>query len=149
MLVNPKVLWYTPHLSNLPKNTRRNSFVKPYDAIFVFDPKVPEERINLITAKIEDKIRAGKGEIKKTEKWGMRKLAYSPKKFKQVKEGYYVAIFFEGEGRLPTEVRDLLRVTEGIVLYSIIAAREAEPEAKPEEEKVEIAASMLEEPQKS
>ena len=122
--------------------------MKPYDAIFVFDPKVGEERINLIVNKIEEKIRAGRGEIKKTEKWGIRKLAFSPRKFKGVKEGYYIAIFFDGEGKLPIEVRDLLRVTEGIVLYNIIAAKEAAPEPKAEEEKVEIAASMLEEPKK-
>jgi small subunit ribosomal protein S6 len=131
------------------KKYKEEFYVKPYDAIFVFNPNTSEERISSIVTKVEDKIRARGGEITKTEKWGVRRLAYSPKKFKNVKEGYYVAIFFRSEGKVLVEVRDLLRVTEEIILYSLITAKEAEPEAPAREEKVEIAASMLEEPKKS
>lgn len=122
--------------------------MKSYDAIITFNPEMHEEKINAIVSKVEAKIQSLGGEVTKTEKWGMKKMAFSPKKAKGVKEGYYVAIFFKGEGAVPIEVRNILRVTEGVIRYLITVSNEVRLEMPPQgkEEKVEIASAMLEGP---
>ena len=124
--------------------------MKSYEVICVFHPELKEEKIDSIISKIEGKVRSSKGEVQKVDKWGIKKLAFSPKKSKGVKEGYYVAIYFKSESTVPSSVRDLLRVTEGVVRYLITVSKGRPLEefaAGPEEEKVEISPSMLEESQ--
>ena len=125
--------------------------MKSYEAICVFNTELGEEKVSAIVSKIEDKIRSSKGEVTKIDKWGTRRLAYSPRKLKNVKDGNYIVIYFNSETRIPLEIRDLLRVTEGVVLYSIGVSKglPAVEGKAPEEEKVEIAASMLERPKEA
>ena len=122
--------------------------MRSYEAICVFNPEIGEEKINSVISKIEEKIKHSKGEIVKVDKWGLKRLAYSPRKFSKVKEGFYAVVYFKSDGKAPGEVRDLIRVTEGIVLYGIAVSKSEAPreEKAPEEQKVEIASSMLEEP---
>lgn len=122
--------------------------MKLYEIICVFHPDLTEEKITAVVTKIEGKIKSAGGEIKKVEKWGMKKLPFPPKRGKGVKDGFYVLIYFNGASSIPAEVTGLLRVTEGIITF-VVAVSKGEPEAavekkeKEEEGKVEIASSML------
>lgn len=123
--------------------------MKLYEAICIFHPELGAEKIDSVVAKVEGKIKGSGGEVKKIDKWGMKRMSYSPARAKGVKDGYYVAIYFSGPGATPNEVNSLLRVTEGLIRH-MVAVSKGEPAAeKPEvkeEEKVEIAQSMLEGP---
>jgi len=124
--------------------------VKSYEAIFVFEPGTADEKINSTIGKIENKIKSAGGSVGKVDKWGTRRLAISPKRNKTIKEGFFTIVYFNGEGSAPNEVRNVLKVTEGVVRYVINISKgiPSQEEAKaPEEEKVEISPSMLGESQ--
>ncbi len=112
--------------------------MRPYEAILIFNPAVPEDRIDAAVAKLEKKIKDAGGADIVSAKWGMKKFAAPIKK---ITEGYYVLINFSGEGKVPNELRSLLRVSEEIIRYTVMVAKPAQPE--PKEEKVEIEPSMI------
>lgn len=115
--------------------------MKPYEAIMIFNPSISEDKIDASIAKFEKKIKDSGGTDIITAKWGSRKLASPIKKAKKVTEGYYVMINFNGEGNVPNDLRTLFNVSEDIIRYSVMCAKPAQPE--PQEEKVEIAPSMI------
>lgn len=123
--------------------------MRSYDAICIFRPELSEEKRDAIVTKIEGKIKSMGGEVTKTEKWGMKKLSFSRKKSNAVNDGFYVAIFFKGEGEVPNEISSILKVTEGVFRYIITVSNGealdafAPPKA---EEKVDIAPSMIDAP---
>lgn len=122
-----------------------------YDVLCMFDPKVDEAKIETILKKAEAKITAAGGKIAKTEKKGVRPLASRIQKRKDLKEVNYINLVVEGPGAVPAEINQLLRVTEEVVRFMVSVKTEEEIIAKSqipakpaaEEEKVEIAPSML------
>lgn len=125
--------------------------MKRYEAICIFYPDLAPEKIDSVISKVEGKITGSGGEVKKIDRWGMKKLSYAPRKGKGVKEGYYVAVYFSGPGATPNEVNGLLSVTEGLIRHMVAVSQVMPAAEKPEtkeEDKVEIASSMLESPQK-
>mgnify|MGYP001575375826 CR=1 FL=1 len=46
-----------------------------YEMMLLIDPNLGDEKIGELITKIEDKIKSWGGEIEKTEKWGIRRLA--------------------------------------------------------------------------
>jgi small subunit ribosomal protein S6 len=118
--------------------------LKPYEAIIIFKPEIPEEKIDVSIAKFEKKLRDSGGADIVTAKWGTRKLASMMKKAKKATEGYYILINFNGEGDTPNALRDLLNVSEEIIRYTVMIAKPAhEAEPREREEKVEIEPSMI------
>jgi ribosomal protein S6 len=102
----------------------------------IFDPALGEEKIGAFVSKIEDKIKSNKGEVSKTEKWGVRKLASMMKKAKRLVNGYYVLIRFSSPGSVPAELKSFLKVSEIVVRYFLTRAvevplKEEKPEGKP------------------
>lgn len=65
--------------------------MQEYELIFIMPPCDDEFAKNVVRY-VQDGIDHVKGKVIKTEKWGMRKLAYPIKNFK---EGYYVLMDFE------------------------------------------------------
>lgn len=117
--------------------------MNPYELMLIFDPGLGEEKIGAIVSKIEEKIAGLKGEINKTEKWGIRSLASMMKRAKKLKQGYYVLVRFSGETAVPGALQAYLKVTENIVRYSILKVTEmpsGEIKGEPLEEKDAIAA---------
>ncbi len=109
-----------------------------YELIMIFDPAQGEEKIGAFVSKIEDKIKAGKGEVAKTEKWGVRKLASMMKKAKRLINGYYVLIRFSSPSSIPAELKSFLKVSESVIRYFLsraveIPLEEEKPESKPME----------------
>lgn len=115
-----------------------------YDAICIFDPRIKEEKLGAILSKFEKVIKEGGGEVEKMDKWGLKKLAFTFKKTKGLKEGYYILINFKGSAKITLELQNILRVTEDVIRFIITRATAKELEAfQAPEEKVEIAESML------
>jgi small subunit ribosomal protein S6 len=110
-----------------------------YELICVLNPQLEQEKIDSIIEKTEKKIASSGGEVVKVDRWGKKKLAFEFSRYKGVKDGYYFLINYKGGGEVNKEVDHLVKVTDGIMRHSIIAA---EPKdllpPKPESEEVEI-----------
>lgn len=109
-----------------------------YELIMIFDPSLGEENIGTVVSKIENKIKTLGGEIQKTDKWGVRRLASMINKARKLKQGYYIYIAFKAETSVPAKIQATLKVTEEIVRYSLIRAEEKQP--------AEIEGAPLQEP---
>lgn len=96
--------------------------MKAYELVLIFNPNLGEEKISEMIGKIEGKIKGFGGEVEKTDKMGIRRLASNFKKAKNLTQGYYAIIFFNGETTLPGQISAHLKVTENIVRYSVLLA---------------------------
>ena len=114
-----------------------------YELILIFDPDLGEEKIGGIVSKVEGKIKSLGGELEKTDKWGIKRLASVISRAKKLQQAYYVVIYFKCQTSLPGELQSYLKVTENIVRYIISRAAAkplAEIEGTPLEEKGEVKA---------
>lgn len=91
-----------------------------YEAIMIFHPKTPNEKLKQILSRFENKIKDNKGEIDKTEEMSFKRLAFIPKKHKDVNEGIYVLMVFKGDGNTVAPLRNMIRIQEEIIRFSII-----------------------------
>ncbi len=82
-----------------------------YETLFILNPNCTEEEIDAEVAKVTDIISAA-GEVKATDKWGKRKLAYDINKNS---EGYFVLVQFESEPKVLDELNHIYRITENIL----------------------------------
>ncbi len=116
--------------------------MKLYEVVCVFNPKLNEEKIDSIISRIEKRIKEAGGEVQSTKKWGIKKLAFTYKEAEGINQGYFILINFRGDSKILEELRNLLNVTENVLRYLISVSKGPVEEAL-EEEKVEIAPSML------
>ena len=83
-----------------------------YEMLYIIDAAVSEEAREAVISKFESIVTSGGGTVEKTDKWGMKKLAY-PIKFKD--EGFYVVMDFEAEGSLIKELDRVAGITDEVV----------------------------------
>ena len=101
--------------------------MNPYELILLFDSAMGEDKIGVISAKVEDKIKTLGGEVSKTEKWGTRKLASMVRKAKNLTQAYYILMRFNAPAGLPASLNSYLKVSEHIVRHFISRAVELPP----------------------
>ncbi len=83
-----------------------------YEMIYILDTACTEEQRESLIAKVEKVVVKGGGAVEKTEKWGVKKLAY-PIDYKT--EGYYVYMAFEGDCDLVQEMKRVVGITENVL----------------------------------
>lgn len=98
--------------------------MRPYELFLLIDPNLGDEKISEMIVKVEDKIKGWGGEIIKTDKWGLKRLASIVKKAKKLTQAYYTIIYFQSPSTLPEKLRGYLKVTEHLVRYSVISSEE-------------------------
>lgn len=81
-----------------------------YETLFIVNPNVTEEELDAEIAKVQAVIETA-GEVKSTDKWGKRKLAYEINK---VNEAYYTLITFDAHPGVLDELNHIYRITENI-----------------------------------
>jgi len=108
-----------------------------YELILLFDPSLGEEKTGLVVTKVEEKIKALGGEIEKTDKWGVRKLASMVSRAKSLTQGYYVLIRFKSAPAAPAELRAYLKVNESVI-RSFLSRAIVEPAAAVPAEAVSV-----------
>lgn len=120
---------------------------RKYDVIFALVPQTADDKIDALISRIEKKITSSGGTITSISKKGMLRIATRMRKFKNIRDGYYVMIVFEGPSNIPNEISNILNVTETVMKHIItvgkIAPAPAEVKEKTEEAKVEINPEML------
>jgi small subunit ribosomal protein S6 len=88
--------------------------MRVYEELFILKPDTVEEDVDGFVEQIQHVITNGKGTIDKTDKWGVRKLAYRVQKYN---EGLYVLIQFSSTPDLVKEVERRLRVADSVIKF--------------------------------
>src|ERR1700679_1675087 len=88
--------------------------MRVYEELFILKPDTVEEEVDGFVDQIQHVITDGKGTVDKTDKWGVRKLAYRVQKYN---EGLYVLIQFTSPAELVREVERRMRVTDTVIKF--------------------------------
>lgn len=122
--------------------------MRMYETIFIVKPDLGEEETKGLTAKVQEVIASMKGDFKRLEDWGARKLAYPINKFSR---GRYYFLRFDGDAPLIAELERRLRLDDKVLRYQsvklekeVAAPVAAPPKAIVEEPAEEIAESEAE-----
>lgn len=116
--------------------------MRMYETIFIVQPDLGEEEMKGISTKVQDVIASMKGDFKRLEDWGPRKLAYPINKFAR---GRYYYLRFDGDAALIAELERRLRLDDKVIRYQSVklekevALAAAIPTKVAEEEAVESA----------
>jgi small subunit ribosomal protein S6 len=117
-----------------------------YETIFIVKPDLGEEETKGLSAKVQEVITGMKGDFKRLEDWGARKLAYPINKFNR---GRYYYLRFDGDAALIAELERRLRLDDKVLRYQSVKleSEAAAPAAAAPKAVVEEAAGAAEETQ--
>ena len=88
-----------------------------YEMLYILSMKLTDEAKDAIIAKFEAIVTENGGTVEKTDKWGVKKLAYTINKTET--EGFYVLMTFECETSLIKELTRVSGITEGMLRQMI------------------------------
>ena len=91
--------------------------MRMYETIFIVKPDLSEEETKGLTAKVQEVITGMKGDFKRLEDWGARKLAYPINKFNR---GRYYFLRFDGDAALIAELERRLRLDDKVLRYQSV-----------------------------
>lgn len=83
-----------------------NTQIRKYEIVFISNPEITDQEIEELVKIVSKEINDLSGTIIKTDIWGLKKLSYPIKKFK---EGNYVLIEFD---ILPSSISQLNKTVE-------------------------------------
>ncbi len=91
--------------------------MRMYETIFIVKPDLGEDETKSLTAKVQEVIASMKGDFKRLEDWGARKLAYPINKFTR---GRYYFLRFDGDAPLIAELERRLRLDDKVLRYQSV-----------------------------
>ena len=74
--------------------------MKAYELLYIIRPDLDEEATTALVDRLSGLVASNGGDNLTVEKWGKRRLAYE---IQDYKEGQYILMNFEGEGRTSQE----------------------------------------------
>jgi small subunit ribosomal protein S6 len=92
-----------------------------YEELFILRPDAPEEETDQLIEQLTTIIATNGGNVDKSEKWGVRKLAYRVQKRN---EGFYVLLQFVAKPETVREVERRLRVTDMVLKFLTVRVDE-------------------------
>ncbi len=93
------------------------AITQPYEAVFIMDPDLGDERISAITAKYRGIVETGGGQLEKLDIWERRRLAYE---IKGRTEGIYAVMQFRAKPPVEAELRRIFQISEDQIRFLII-----------------------------
>jgi len=93
------------------------AITQPYEAVFIMDPDLGDERIAAITAKYRGVVETGGGQLEKLDVWERRRLAYE---IKGRTEGIYAVMQFRAKPPVEAELRRVFQISEDQIRFLII-----------------------------
>ena len=93
------------------------AITQPYEAVYIMDPDLGDERISAITAKYRQVVENGGGTLEKIDVWERRRLAYE---IKGRTEGIYVVMQFQAKPNVEAELRRIFQISEDQIRFLII-----------------------------
>jgi small subunit ribosomal protein S6 len=88
-----------------------------YETIIIVQPDLGDEETKTLTTKVQEVISSMKGDFKRLEDWGARKLAYPINKFSR---GRYYFLRFDGDAPLIAELERRLRLDDKVLRYQSV-----------------------------
>jgi small subunit ribosomal protein S6 len=88
-----------------------------YETIIIVQPDLGDEETKALTTKVQEVISSMKGDFKRLEDWGARKLAYPINKFSR---GRYYFLRFDGDASLIAELERRLRLDDKVLRYQSV-----------------------------
>ena len=85
-----------------------------YEELFIVRPDATDEEVDPLVDQLKGVITHGGGTLEKTEKWGVRKLAYRVLKYN---EGQYVLLQFSAKPETVKEIERRLRVADLVLKF--------------------------------
>src|ERR1700732_6233 len=85
-----------------------------YEELFILRPDAPEEEIDQLIEHLTTQISGEGGNVDKSEKWGVRKLAYRVQKRN---EGFYVLMQFTAQPEAVKELERRMRVSDLLMKF--------------------------------
>jgi len=93
------------------------AITQPYEAVYIVDPDLGDERISAITAKYRQIVESGGGTLEKIDVWERRRLAYE---IKGRTEGIYIVMQFQAKPPVEAELRRIFQISEDQIRFLII-----------------------------
>jgi small subunit ribosomal protein S6 len=109
--------------------------MRKYETIFIAQPELGEEELKGLTEKVQEVISSMKGECKRLEDWGIRKLAYPVKKCLR---GRYFYLNFTGNSALIAELERRLRLDDKVIRYQSVKLEKEADIVPAQEEKPSV-----------
>lgn len=104
--------------------------MKKYETIYIVRPDLADDDVKSLTEKLQELVVSMKGDMKRLEDWGLRKLAYPIQKSNR---GRYFYLRFDGAPGLVAELERRMRLDDKIVRYqTVIVEKEIEAPAAAE-----------------
>lgn len=88
-----------------------------YEMMLVLDPDMAEEGIQSTLQKVTTLVTDRKGELLKSDEWGLRSLSYP---IKSKDKGYYVLSYLRGTPGVIAELDRSLRLMEEVLRHLVI-----------------------------
>jgi len=96
-----------------------------YEFIFIARQDVSTQQVEVLTKMCADLVTEQGGQVKKTEQWGLRNLAY---RINKNKKGHYVMFNLEASPAAIAEVERNLKLNEDVMRFMTIRVEEHETE---------------------
>jgi small subunit ribosomal protein S6 len=94
---------------------------RTYELMFIVRPDMTEEDLDKLIANLQSIVPGSGGNVKRVDKMGKRRLAYTVRRFH---EGIYVLLVVEGGGAVMHELERRLRVTEPVIKFLTVRVDE-------------------------
>ncbi|HEY7462070.1 MAG TPA: 30S ribosomal protein S6 [Gemmatimonadota bacterium] len=91
--------------------------MRNYETVIVFDPALDEEKVSTKVQDIERRVREANGEVRATNHWGKRKLAYPIGK---KENGLYVLLQYTSPGGEIAEIDRALRLDDTVLRHMTV-----------------------------
>jgi small subunit ribosomal protein S6 len=108
--------------------------MRKYETIIILQPDLGEDDIKVVTDKVQDVVTSYKGELHRMDDWGVRKLAYSIRKFAR---GRYYYVRYDGGAEMIAELERRIRLDEKVLRYQSVNITD-EPEKIVPEKKAPV-----------
>ncbi len=94
---------------------------RTYELMFIVRPDMTDEDLDKLIANLQSVVPGSGGNVKRVDKMGKRRLAYTVRRFH---EGIYVLFVVEGGGAVIHELERRLRVTEPVIKFLTVRVDE-------------------------
>jgi small subunit ribosomal protein S6 len=91
---------------------------KKYELIYVLNGTIRADELRAQMERVHGIVEAS-GEIVDIVEWGRRRLAYE---IQDIREGYYVLVYFNAAPDAPREIERLLRIYDAVLRFLIVVA---------------------------
>lgn len=88
-----------------------------YEMLYILKADLTDEAISAVIEKFENIVKSAGGEVEKSDKWGVKKLAYD---IDYKSEGYYVLMTFFCDASLIAEIERVANITEEMLRRMIV-----------------------------